>query len=152
MVCLVVLACILQHVTVGVVGEDCGSQGGGGVCPNNECCSQWGWCGFTPAHCGTGCQSQCTGSGTPPSPPSGAGAGSVLTRQIFNTFFPNHISFYTYDAFIAAATAYPTFLTQGTDNYKKRELAAFAAHVSHETSGYKLCLIPLRSNMSSRRQ
>ncbi len=25
-------------------------------CPTPECCSQYGWCGVTSAHCGTGCQ------------------------------------------------------------------------------------------------
>ena len=32
--------------------------------PNNGCCSQYGFCGATPAHCGAGCQSAygtCTG-------------------------------------------------------------------------------------------
>lgn len=26
-------------------------------CPTGQCCSQYGWCGNTTAHCGTGCQS-----------------------------------------------------------------------------------------------
>jgi Chitin recognition protein len=38
----------------------CGSQGGGAVCPNNMCCSQYGYCGTTQDYCGNGCQSQCT--------------------------------------------------------------------------------------------
>ncbi|ORX63258.1 hypothetical protein BCR32DRAFT_227084 [Anaeromyces robustus] len=32
----------------------CGSKFGS--CPNNGCCSQYGWCGTTKDHCGTGCQ------------------------------------------------------------------------------------------------
>lgn len=36
-----------------------------------RCCSQWGWCGDTAEHCGTGCQSaygSCTGVTSPPPP------------------------------------------------------------------------------------
>ncbi|KAI9159326.1 hypothetical protein H9P43_008666 [Blastocladiella emersonii ATCC 22665] len=29
------------------------------VCPGGQCCSQYGWCGTTTAHCATGCLSQC---------------------------------------------------------------------------------------------
>jgi hypothetical protein len=33
-------------------------------CPADQCCSQWGFCGTTSSHCGTGCQAAwgtCTG-------------------------------------------------------------------------------------------
>jgi len=29
---------------------------GHGICPNNKCCSKYGYCGTTDQHCGTGCQ------------------------------------------------------------------------------------------------
>jgi len=29
-----------------------------GVCPGSSCCSQYGFCGVTDGHCGTGCQSE----------------------------------------------------------------------------------------------
>eukprot|EP00833_Pecoramyces_ruminatium_P005133 jgi/Orpsp1_1/1179165/evm.model.c7180000068259.1 len=29
-----------------------------GKCPSGECCSQYGWCGTTSAHCKSGCQSE----------------------------------------------------------------------------------------------
>ncbi|KAF2502931.1 putative galactose oxidase [Lophium mytilinum] len=51
----------------------CGKDFGGATCdPNGEyggCCSQYGYCGTTPDHCGVGCQSGCTPpvSSTPPS-------------------------------------------------------------------------------------
>lgn len=33
-------------------GGTCGNGNrGNGVCANGQCCSQWGWCGTTPAHC-----------------------------------------------------------------------------------------------------
>ncbi|KAF2104892.1 glyoxal oxidase [Rhizodiscina lignyota] len=38
----------------------CGSQFGESVCgdwPNGACCSEYGWCGNSTAHCGDGCQS-----------------------------------------------------------------------------------------------
>jgi len=38
---------------------------GNGSCPNNQCCSQFGYCGKGATYCGTGCQSefgQCGGS------------------------------------------------------------------------------------------
>ncbi|KAF2192656.1 carbohydrate-binding module family 18 [Zopfia rhizophila CBS 207.26] len=44
----------------------CGPANGNTLCdPNSQvykgtCCSQYGWCGNTPAHCGTGCVSGCT--------------------------------------------------------------------------------------------
>jgi hypothetical protein len=44
--------------------------------------------------------------------------------------------FYTYAAFTAAAAAFPGFGTSSTDAAtNKRELAAFLAHISHETTG-----------------
>lgn len=46
----------------------CGSQNNGMTCAGwalGECCSMYGWCGDSSAHCGEGCQSgPCTG-GTP---------------------------------------------------------------------------------------
>ncbi|XP_038883175.1 endochitinase-like [Benincasa hispida] len=42
--------------------EQCGRQANGALCPNNLCCSQYGWCGDTDDYCKTGCQSQCRGS------------------------------------------------------------------------------------------
>ncbi|MBA0561384.1 hypothetical protein Golob_018220, partial [Gossypium lobatum] len=29
------------------MAEQCGRQAGGALCPNNLCCSQYGWCGNT---------------------------------------------------------------------------------------------------------
>jgi hypothetical protein len=45
------------------------------ACPGGECCSQFGFCGCTPAHCGNGCQSQCGGC------PGGSGGGGGITGQ-----------------------------------------------------------------------
>ena len=50
----------------------CGASNGNTVCGNwyqGSCCSQYGYCGNTTAHCGTGCQSgPCTGPPVVPAP------------------------------------------------------------------------------------
>ena len=63
------LLVILQLLQLSAA-EDCGRQAGGKTCPNNLCCSQYGWCGSTSDYCGNGCQSQCGGGG-------GGGGGST---------------------------------------------------------------------------
>lgn len=138
---LLVLNCILQLCAA----QECGSQAGNAVCANNLCCSQYGYCGSTTAYCGTGCQSGCpTGS-----PPASQGVGSILTSALFDSFFPpsQRNSFYTYDAFIGAANTYASFGTTGSSDQQKQDIAAFCAHVYHETSGALLlscrCLYPI---------
>ena len=37
-------------------GGACGATNGGNCCQGGQCCSQYGWCGVTTAHCGAGCQ------------------------------------------------------------------------------------------------
>jgi chitinase len=63
------------------------------------------------------------------------GVGNILTSSLFTSFFPSANSFYTYDSFIAAANAYPSFGTTGTSDQQLQEVAAFCAHVKQETSG-----------------
>lgn len=127
-----------------VSAEQCGQQAGGALCPGGLCCSKWGWCGNTDAHCGQDCQSQCGGSTpTPPSPtPGGQGVASIITESIFNELLKHRndagckaSGFYTYSAFIAAANAFPSFGTTGDVATRKRELAAFFGQTSHETTG-----------------
>ncbi|ORX77037.1 glycoside hydrolase/deacetylase, partial [Anaeromyces robustus] len=36
----------------------CGKDNGNTVCPDDLCCSQYGYCGESSEHCGTGCQSE----------------------------------------------------------------------------------------------
>ncbi|KAK3413695.1 hypothetical protein EUGRSUZ_I02240, partial [Eucalyptus grandis] len=43
--------------------------------------------------------------------------------------------FYTYDAFVAAARSFPGFGTTGTRDTRYREVTAFLAQTSHETTG-----------------
>ncbi|KAF2856855.1 carbohydrate-binding module family 18 [Plenodomus tracheiphilus IPT5] len=63
----------------------CGPANGNLLCDPNAtgytgtCCSQYGWCGNTPAHCGDGCQSGC-GKDTPaPAPPKPSTAATPAT-------------------------------------------------------------------------
>lgn len=129
--------------------QQCGRQAGGSVCSGGLCCSQYGYCGSTSAYCGAGCQSQCGGGGgsTPsPSPPSGGGGGggvsSIITSSVFEQMLLHRNDaacpgkgFYTYNTFVAAANSFAGFGTTGDMAGRKRELAAFFAQTSHETTG-----------------
>ncbi|MED6193992.1 hypothetical protein PIB30_024302 [Stylosanthes scabra] len=122
--------------------EQCGKQANGALCPNNLCCSQFGYCGNTNNYCGNGCQSQCKGS-TPPSTGGGGGdVGSIITSSIFDQMLKYRNDprckgngFYSYNAFIAAARSFGGFGTTGDVATRKKELAAFLAQTSHETTG-----------------
>ncbi|CAL9174530.1 unnamed protein product, partial [Musa hybrid cultivar] len=129
--------------SLGAFAEQCGRQAGGALCPGGLCCSQYGWCGNTDPYCGQGCQSQCAGSTPSPSTPSGGGSvGSIISSSLFEQMLKHRNDaacpgngFYTYNAFIAAANSFSGFGTTGDDATKKREIAAFLAQTSHETTG-----------------
>lgn len=131
------IAILVSFILVGWCrGEQCGSQAGGALCPGGICCSKYGWCGSTSEYCGEGCQSQCGGS------TGGGDLGSIISRDTFNTMLKHRDDggcpakgFYTYDAFISAAKAYPSFGTTGDTSTRKREIAAFFGQTSHETTG-----------------
>ncbi|BDD09123.1 hypothetical protein FUAX_15550 [Fulvitalea axinellae] len=72
----------------------------------------------------------------------------ILTEKDFDALLPDSVydarykvkirsrnPFYTYSAFIEAASAFPLFCNEGNVNVRKRELAAFLANTSHETTG-----------------
>ncbi|MFO0657964.1 MAG: glycoside hydrolase family 19 protein [Polyangia bacterium] len=71
----------------------------------------------------------------------GAALSDLLPEALFNQIFlhrgtsPCPGAFYTYQSFVDAARAFPGFATQGTMDDRKRELAAFLANISHETTG-----------------
>ena len=126
--------------------EQCGRQAGGAVCPNGLCCSQFGWCGTTSEYCKNNCQSQCSSSSPTPSTPTPSGSGGGVTSLVTKALFDQMLKyrndarcesngFYTYDGFIAAARSVNGFGTSGDVNTRKRELAAFLAQTSHETTG-----------------
>jgi hypothetical protein len=136
-----------------VAGQECNATT---ACADpTNCCSQYGYCDTGLAYCGAGCQNGPCGAvsppppPTPPSPPSpppppkpsvsptpSSGAGRLLTRKLFLALYPNYNkTFYSYDALIVAARAFPKFLDEGCLEQRLRELAAFSAHVQQETSG-----------------
>lgn len=68
--------------------------------------------------------------------------GSIVTRSLFDQMLKHRNDgncpargFYTYDAFVSAAKAFPSFGTTGDTDTRKREIAAFLAQTSHETTG-----------------
>jgi hypothetical protein len=64
----------------------CGAANGGTTCANSLCCSQYGWCGATTAHCATGCQSAygpCNGvPGTPSAAPVATPVAAPVTTPV----------------------------------------------------------------------
>ncbi|OAY52213.1 endochitinase [Manihot esculenta] len=146
----IVCSFLLISFLLSISAEQCGYQAGGALCPEGQCCSQWGWCGSTADFCCEGCQSQCNpdnicfGSGGVGG--GGGSGGGNLSRIISKTSFEEMLirrndaacpalKFYTYEAFITAAQAFPTFGTTGDDATRKREIAAFLGETSHETIG-----------------
>jgi len=89
------------------------------------------------------------GSGSPPDaarvdgsaqPPDAGPAGpcgltTVVTQTLFDTIFPLNTrnALYTYEGFVAAAAAFPTFVNTGTLDTCRKEAAAFLANVARET-------------------
>ncbi|KQK16673.1 basic endochitinase C [Brachypodium distachyon] len=67
---------------------------------------------------------------------------SIVSRSLFDRMLLHRNEgacqakgFYTYDAFIAAANSFRGFGTTGNADVRKREVAAFLAQTSHETTG-----------------
>eukprot|EP00253_Pinus_taeda_P035304 PITA_35304 len=119
-------------------------------CASGLCCSKYGYCGTTSAYCGDGCQSGPCNSSGGGSPSGGGGSvGTIISQSFFNGLAGGAASScegkgsYTYNAFIAAANAYSGFGTTGSNDIRKRELAAFLANVMHETGG--MCFINERN-------
>lgn len=56
-------------------------------------------------------------------------------RAGINRLCDGSTDFYSYEAFLTALKDFPAFAAEGPDVIRKRELAAFLAQISHETSG-----------------
>lgn len=115
--------------------QTCGRQANGALCGDNLCCSEYGYCGQTSAYCCSGCQSQCSCGG-------GGDLGSLISESLFDEILLHRNNnncpaknFYTYSAFIEAANSFGDFGTKGDTTTRKREIAAFLAQTSHETTG-----------------
>lgn len=59
----------------------------------------------------------------------------LLDAALWDQLFPNRNALYSFAAFQTAAASYPAFASTGTDDQRRRELAAFLANVAHETTG-----------------
>ncbi|CAI0458097.1 unnamed protein product [Linum tenue] len=135
---LALLAVTLSVLPHFAAAENCGRQAGNAVCPGGLCCSQFGWCGNTREHCENNCQSQCTAPST-----GGGDVGSIITPALFEELLKHRNDgacegrgFYTYNAFISAARSFPGFGTTGDATTRRKELAAFLAQTSHETTEF----------------
>lgn len=63
--------------------------------------------------------------------------GDLITKAQFEGFFPGHAGLYTYEGFVEAAKQWPLFCGEGDNDARKREVAAFFAHMVQETAGLK---------------
>ncbi|XP_010687451.2 endochitinase EP3 [Beta vulgaris subsp. vulgaris] len=130
---LVVLAIACASSSL-VQAQNCG-------CGAGICCSQWGFCGTTIEYCGEGCrEGPCD---TPvPSTPNDVSVPEVVTDAFFNGIIDQSDAscagrnFYSRSAFLDALNHYPQFGTVGSTDDSRREIAAFFAHVTHETGHF----------------
>ncbi|KAL8136928.1 hypothetical protein V2J09_002929 [Rumex salicifolius] len=121
---------LLLSLTAGAA-QNCG-------CDTGLCCSKYGYCGTTDAYCGDGCQEgPCTSA---PAGDTGVVVSDVVTDAFFDGIIDQADSscagkgFYSRSALLDAASGYPKFGTTGSSvDDSKREIAAFFAHVTHET-------------------
>ncbi|CAL5016169.1 unnamed protein product [Urochloa decumbens] len=117
-------------------------------CQPDFCCSKFGYCGQSYDYCGPGCQSgPCIGSGGSSGGGSSGGSGGANVASVVTDAFFNGIknqaaggcegkNFYTRSAFLDAANKYSGFAHGGSEVQGKREIAAFFAHVTHETGHF----------------
>ena len=110
------------------VAQNCG-------CASGLCCSKYGYCGTGSDYCGDGCQSgPCDSSSG-----SGSSVSDIVTQSFFDGIINQAASscagknFYTRAAFLSALNSYSGFGNDGSTDANKREIAAFFAHVTHET-------------------
>lgn len=73
---------------------------------------------------------------------SGCNISSLVSREQFRTIFLHKddaacpaSGFFTYDTFVEACKSFPRFANTGSLATRRRELAAFLAQISHETTG-----------------
>ncbi|KAJ0039540.1 hypothetical protein Pint_28628 [Pistacia integerrima] len=71
-----------------------------------------------------------------------ADVSSLISKDLFEQILKHRNDaacqakgFYTYEAFVNAANSFGAFATTGDTNTRKREIAAFLAQTSHETTG-----------------
>ncbi|KAF8041571.1 hypothetical protein BT93_A0231 [Corymbia citriodora subsp. variegata] len=108
-------------------------------CAANLCCSRWGYCGTGVDYCGPGCQE---GPCYAPPPTNDVVVADVVTEAFFDAIIGQAAEscegkhFYTRGTFLEATGSYPQFGRVGSVDDSKREIAAFFAHVTHETGHF----------------
>ncbi|KAK3444198.1 hypothetical protein EUGRSUZ_A00020 [Eucalyptus grandis] len=108
-------------------------------CAADQCCSRWGYCGTGDDYCGTGCQE---GPCNAPPPTNDVVVADVVTEAFFDGIIGQAAEscegkgFYSRGTFLEAAGSYPQFGRVGSVDDSKREIAAFFAHVTHETGHF----------------
>ena len=73
----------------------------------------------------------------PPVTAPASAAAFVVSQSQFDAMFPGRNPFYGYRGLTDALGAYPGFARTGGETTRKREAAAFLAHVAHETGGLR---------------
>ncbi|MCL7029874.1 hypothetical protein MKW94_022780 [Papaver nudicaule] len=127
-----VIGILLGVLSQTIVSQNCG-------CGPNICCSRYGNCGTTNQSCAVGCQQgPCTA--TPPAAKN-VSISDIVTPTFFNGIITSVADsacagkdFYSRKAFLDAVKSYPQFAKGGI--YQKQEVAAFFAHVTHETEQF----------------
>ncbi|KAG0493223.1 hypothetical protein HPP92_004217 [Vanilla planifolia] len=138
---------LVAALAVTASGQNCG-------CSSGLCCSKYGYCGTGEPYCGDGCQSgPCYSSGGNGSGHGVVSVADVVTQQFFDGIIGQAAAgcegkgFYTRQAFLNAAAKYSNFGKGATVADSKREIAAFFAHVAHETEN--LCYKEERDKSNS---
>ncbi|KAJ0435427.1 putative chitinase [Helianthus annuus] len=114
------------------IAQNCG-------CSPDLCCSQYGFCGLGEEYCGTGCRG---GPCFSAPPTNNVDVGSIVTDAFFSGIVDQSDAgcdgrgFYTRAAFLEALGHYPEFGRVGSEEDSRREIAAFFAHVTHETGHF----------------
>ncbi|XP_030942677.1 endochitinase EP3-like [Quercus lobata] len=132
-----VLVGILAGFVPGYVqGQNCS-------CAANLCCSQFGFCGTSNDYCGPGCKEGPCTSGSPTTrSTNGSSVADIVTQDFFNGIINQTNAscagknFYTRAAFLDALNSFNQFGNLSSANDSKREIAAFFAHVTHETGHF----------------
>lgn len=126
---IVTILLVLQAFYTTTKAQNCG-------CSPDLCCSQFGFCGSTSDYCGVGCQQ---GPCFAPPPANGVSVDEIVTQEFFNGIIDQAESscagngFYSRGAFLEALESYSRFARIGSVDDSRREIAAFFAHVTHET-------------------
>ncbi|KAI3973734.1 hypothetical protein MKX01_031154 [Papaver californicum] len=122
-------------IILGVLSQTIECQNCG--CGPNICCSRFGICGTTNHSCAVGCQ-QGPCIATPSA--TNVSVSDIITPEFFNGIISKSDrrcsgkDFYSRGAFLDALKSYPQFGKGGI--YQKQEVAAFFAHVTHETGHF----------------